>query len=83
MTPLTVQEQDELDEAIWAAAEGLKEVRKVLASIGERRGRKWYPDNPNHIRDMAGEVTNLFHEILILIVNRYSAKIGDDVDTSR
>ena len=59
MIALTVQEQDELGEAIWMAAEGLREVRKVLASIGERRGRKWYPDNPNHIRDMAGFIADV------------------------
>ena len=46
-----VQEQDELGEAIWMAAEGIREVRRILAGIGERRGRKWYPENPKHIQD--------------------------------
>jgi hypothetical protein len=58
MVKLTPQEERDLSDAIWKAAEGIKAVREVLASIANRLGLKWQIDNPNHIRDMAGFIAN-------------------------
>jgi len=58
MIELTTQEEHNLTDAFWKAAEGIKDTRKVLTRIGDRLGLKWQPKNANHIRDMAGFIAD-------------------------
>jgi hypothetical protein len=58
MVKLNPLEEYDLSEAIWKAAEGIKETRKILASISNRLGLKWKTNDPNHIRNMAGFIAD-------------------------
>ena len=58
MVQFTPQEEKALREALWKAADGIKEMRKLLHDIGNRLGMEWRSPNPEHLRDLAGFVAD-------------------------
>lgn len=53
MVKLTPQENLELTEALWKAADGINQVRIVLAGIGNRLSLRWHA-SPDYILDIVG-----------------------------
>lgn len=41
MVQFTPQEEKALSKALWKAADGIKEMRKLLTDIGNRLGMEW------------------------------------------
>jgi hypothetical protein len=57
MLKLTPQEELELKEALWKAADGINQVRIVLAGIGNRLSLRWHA-SPDYILDIVGFVAD-------------------------
>ena len=57
MIDLTTEETRALEDALWKAAEGIRETQKVLAQIGTRLGLE-FQGGANHVRDIAGFIAN-------------------------
>ena len=58
MVQFTPQEEKALSKALWKAADGIKEMRKILTDMGNRLGMEWRSASPEHLRDLAGFVAD-------------------------